>query len=184
VLEWIADKILFRIDRNEAVAIPCNVDEPVLLVSGVWSNRRGEPIAGAWLAATVEDGLVTFEDMFHALRTAGIANDMINPHWQGELDHVESAAEAVVNAATARLADTVADALEVTWERLGETRNRLERWQAEARALADGIKSDPHRVRRLEHIGRVTRQIQGLIDDHTPADAPLIRIVGALVPRN
>ncbi len=184
VLEWIADKILFRIDRNEAIAIPCDVAEPVVLVSGVWSNRRGEPIAGAWLAATVEDGLVTFEDMFHALRMAGITDDMINPQWQGDLDHIEATAEAVVTAVSARLADTVADALQITWERLGETQNRLERWQSEARVLADGIKSDPHRVRRLEHIDRVTRQIQGLIDDHTPADAPLIRIIGALVPRN
>ena len=41
VLEWLADKILYRLERNEAIAIACDVDEPTILVSGVWSNRAG-----------------------------------------------------------------------------------------------------------------------------------------------
>ena len=67
VLDWLADKLLYRVERNEAIAIPCNVEVPTVLMSGVWSNKLGEPIASAWLAATVEDGLVTFEDLFDTL---------------------------------------------------------------------------------------------------------------------
>ena len=72
VLDWLADKILFRIARNEAITLPAAVDSPTVLVSGVWSNRLGEPIAANWLAATVEDGLVTFADLFETLATAGV----------------------------------------------------------------------------------------------------------------
>src|SRR5437762_8575827 len=70
VLEWIADKVLYRLKRDEAIALACDVPDQVLLVSGVWSNKLGEPIAADWLAATVEDGLVTFEDMHAALGRA------------------------------------------------------------------------------------------------------------------
>ena len=44
------------------------------------------------------------------------------------------------------------------------------------------MKSDAHRHQRVNYIDRVTKQITSLIADHTPADAPLVRIVGALVP--
>jgi hypothetical protein len=182
VLDWAADKLLNRVDRNEAIAIPCNVAEPTFLVSGVWSNKLGEPIATAWLAATVEDGLVTFEEMFETLRKAGVSASMVNPQWEGDLELLKHRIEAVVDATANRMGDTVADALETTWERLGRVRKRLEAWQKEARRVADLVKSDSHRARRIRHIESVTRQIQALISDQTPADAPLIRIVGALLP--
>ena len=86
MLEWIADKVLYRVKRDEAIALACDVPEPVLLVSGVWSNKLGEPIAADWLAATVEDGLVTFEDMHAALGRAGVQAGMVNPEWTGDLD--------------------------------------------------------------------------------------------------
>lgn len=184
VLDWLADKILYRINRNEAIAVPCDVTDPTILVSGVWSNRLGEPIAALWQAATVEDGLVTFEDMLSAIRRAGLIEGMVNPVWHGDLAEIDGLAEAVVNATEARMTDMVEDSLAAVEGRIAQTRERLERWQREARLIADEIRSDPHRVRRLEHVERVTRQIEGLIDDHTPADAPLIRVVGALVPRD
>ena len=65
--------------------------------------------------------------------------------------------------------------------RLTTTRQSLERWQEEARKRA-AERTDARR--RLERIDRITRQIDGLIADHSKADAPLIRIVGALLPRS
>lgn len=182
VFDWLADKLLYRIDRDEAIAIPCRVDQPTILVSGVWSNRLGEPIAADWLAGTMEDGIVVFDDLFRTLRSAGVGEGMVNAVWEGDLGAVQALSGAVVTAATAHLTDTMEDPLEEIQNRLGITRRRLERWQSEARVLADEIKSDPHRLRRLAHIERVTNQINGLIANHTRAGAPLIRIVGALVP--
>ena len=74
--------------------------------------------------------------------------------------------------------------LEKVSERLEATRTRLERWQISARAVADEMKPGPHRDRRFSDIDRVTRQIEGLIADNTAAPSPLIRVIGALVPRN
>ena len=150
VLEWIADKLLYRLKRDEAIAIPCGVSEPTLLVSGVWSNKLGEPIAAAWLAATVEDGLATFEDMHAALASAGVTDGMVNPQWVGDLDAVRALVPPVVNAAESWLTDQLLDQLAPIEEQLNQTRARLERWQQESRAVADAMNSDVHKRRRLD----------------------------------
>jgi superfamily II DNA or RNA helicase len=182
VLEWIADKLLYRVGRDEAIALACNVPDPVLLVSGVWSNKLGEPIAAAWLAATVEDGLVTFEDMHSALANAGVQAGMVNPEWHGDLDDLHALVAPVVSAATSRLTDDLQGPLTAVTARLDATRRRLEVWQEGARGIAAGMKSEVHKRRRVQDIERISRQIAALIADHTPADAPLVRIVGALLP--
>ena len=184
VLDWLADKLLYRIDRNEAIAIPCGVDEITILVSGVWSNQLGEPIASTWLAGTIEDGIVVFEDLFNVLKAAGVEDRMVNPEWQGDLANLEELVQSVVTAAIQKLTDTMTDPLEEIQIRLDNSQHRLEQWQSEARVVADEIKSDLHRVRRLEYIKGVSKQIEALIAERTPADAPLIRIVGALLPRS
>ena len=180
VVDWLADKILFGVARNEAITLPAAVDAPTILVSGVWSNRLGEPIAASWLAATVEDGLVTFADLFETLGAAGVRAGMINPAWVGDLETLEHQLPAVVTAVESNLSGQMEGPLADVQSRLGATRNRLERWQDRARQVATNISSDPHRRRR--DIDRITGQIEALIRDHTPAQAPLIRVLGALVP--
>lgn len=182
VLDWLADKILYRIERNEALALPAEVEAPTILVSGLWSNRLGEPIAASWLAATVEDGLVTFADLFETLAAAGVSAGMVNPAWTGDLSQLEAELPSVVTAVEANLRDRMEGPLADVESRLATTRKRLERWQSDARLIADSINSEPHRLRRLADIERVTRQIEALIADHTPAPSPLIRVLGALVP--
>jgi hypothetical protein len=184
VLDWLADKLLYRVERNAAIAIPCDVDAPTVLMSGVWSNKLGEPIAAAWLAATVEGGLATFADLFETLARAGVTDAMVNPSWEGDLGVVEEYLATVVNAVATNLADTMEGPLALVHERLSETRKRLERWQTEARLFAEAMKSETSRRRRLTDIERVTHQIEALITNHTPASSPLIRVIGALVPRN
>ncbi|MGB3672856.1 MAG: DEAD/DEAH box helicase [Candidatus Nanopelagicales bacterium] len=184
VLDWLADKLLYRVQRNEAIAIACAVDAPTVLVSGVWSNKLGEPIASVWLAATIEDEMVTFADMFPTLAAAGVAEGMVNPVWQGDMAVVEAQLGPIVTAVESNLAAHMEGPLEKVSERLEATRTRLERWQISARAVADEMKPGPHRDRRFSDIDRVTRQIEGLIADNTAAPSPLIRVIGALVPRN
>jgi superfamily II DNA or RNA helicase len=182
VLDWIADKVLYRVGRDEALALSCRVSEPTILVSGVWSNRVGEPLATAWLAATVEDGLPTFADLHETLRAAGAASGMVNPGSSADLGALSEQLPTVVLATQKHLEDEMRRPLMAVNDRLDATRHRLERWQMDARAVASGIRSDPHRTRRLADIEGVSKQITALIADHTPADRPLVRIIGALVP--
>lgn len=107
---------------------------------------------------------------------------MVNPAWDGDLKPLEQQLAAVVTAAEANLADRMEGPLADVSARLEATSARLERWQHEARSVADTINSAPLRRRRLDEIESVTGQITALIDDHTPAQTPLIRVIGALVP--
>lgn len=53
VLEWITDKVLVQLGRQQATVIQVDrtrVPEPVLLTQGVWSNSDGRPTVVAWLA--------------------------------------------------------------------------------------------------------------------------------------
>ena len=184
VIDWLADKLLFLVGRNQAIAIPCNVEVPTVLMSGVWSNKLGEPIASAWLAATVEDGLVTFADLFGVLDAAGVTEGMVNPRWEGDFKKLEASLPSVATAVGSYLTDQMEEQLAQVNERLAETRRRLERWQLEARLVAEGMKSEHGRRKRLGDIERVSNQIDGLITNRTPALSPLIRVIAALVPRS
>jgi hypothetical protein len=53
VLEWITDKVLVQLGRQQAPVIQVDrtrVPEPVFLTQGVWSNQDGRPTVVAWLA--------------------------------------------------------------------------------------------------------------------------------------
>ncbi|MER5687659.1 DEAD/DEAH box helicase [Streptomyces sp. NPDC002205] len=54
VVEWITDKVLVQLGRQEApvlqVARGEKVPEPVVLTQGLWSNAEGRPTVVAWLA--------------------------------------------------------------------------------------------------------------------------------------
>ncbi|MFH8708399.1 SNF2-related protein [Streptomyces rubrogriseus] len=53
VLEWITDKVLVQLGRQQALVVQVDrarVPEPVFLTQGVWSNRDGRPTVVAWLA--------------------------------------------------------------------------------------------------------------------------------------
>lgn len=184
VLDWAADKVLYRVGRNEAVALACDIDAPTVLVSAVWANAKGEPIAADWLAATIEDDLPVFEDMFVALERAGVGDGIVNTAATSHLDDLAGMLNTVVPAAVRYVEDTVLDTLTAVEDRLNAVRRRLEAWQVAARESAEQSSSDVHRRRRLDDIERITRQVEGLIADHTPVDAPLIRVVAALVPRD
>ncbi|WP_233646913.1 DEAD/DEAH box helicase [Streptomyces sp. BSE6.1] len=57
VMEWITDKVLVQLGRQQALVIQVDrtrVPEPVFLTQGVWSNQDGRPTVVAWLAV---DGL-------------------------------------------------------------------------------------------------------------------------------
>jgi len=183
VIDWLADKTLFRLERNQAIAIPCNVKEVQFLVSAVWSNQLGEPIASTWLAATSEDGLVTLSDMFEAIKEAGIHEDMVNPKWMGSLTVLDRELPAIVSAVSTQIKYEMEKPLEKVQNQLTQTQQKLLAYQSNARQSAYTIKQDTARNKRLNDINRVTQQIEDLIADKRPSTAPLIRIVAALLPK-
>ena len=79
VLEWIADKILYRVGRDEAIALACDVTEPVCSsrASGRTSSASRSPPPGS--PQPSRTAWSTFEDMHAALARAGVRAGMVNP---------------------------------------------------------------------------------------------------------
>lgn len=184
VLDWVADRILYRFGREEAPALVADVAAPTVLISGVWANKLGEPIADAWLAATVEDGLVTFDDLFSTLERAGVRAGMVNAADAARLGELPGLLGPAMTAAKRFLRDRLDDQVGSVRATLERTRRRLTTWQAQARAVADALPPGAQQGARRENVERVTKQIEALLRDHQPTDAPLLRVVGALLPRH
>ena len=52
MIEWLTDKVLLRITRQQAPVLIADVEEPVFLVQGVYSNALGQPTVVQWMAVT------------------------------------------------------------------------------------------------------------------------------------
>lgn len=86
-------------------------------------------------------------------------------------------------AAKEHLRNRLEDQVARVRETLNRTRARLLSWQAQARAVADAMPPGAHQSARRENVERVSKQIEALLRDHQPSDTPLLRVVGALLPR-
>ena len=53
LMEWLADKVLAAVGRNEAPLIVADVPQPVFCVQGLYANGRGQPQLVEWLAITL-----------------------------------------------------------------------------------------------------------------------------------
>lgn len=184
VLDWLSDKVLFQSGRNTAPALAADVAAPTVLVSGLWSNRRGEPVAEAWLAATISNGEVRLAPMTETLQAAGVTSGMVNRGWQGELSELEASLPAVLEAATEHLKAEMKAQHRTVEAQLEATRVRLEAWQRSARQLAEHMQDSPRKRQRLKEIEDSKAQVEQLITAHQPSDHPLVRVVGALLPKD
>jgi SNF2 domain-containing protein/helicase-like protein len=79
VLDWITDKVLVQIGRQQAPVLQVDVrrvPHPVVLTQGVWSNAEGRPTVVAWLAVDRLDDVGAAPRVRHLVRHA----DPERPH--------------------------------------------------------------------------------------------------------
>ncbi|MEU6555032.1 DEAD/DEAH box helicase [Streptomyces sp. NPDC046915] len=96
VVEWLTDKVLVRLGRQEAPVITADVDAPTYLIQGIFSNALGRPTVVKWMA--VQRGEVT-DDMVGVLRRAGVGPTMANPQHPHDQDLLSSGIPGALEAA-------------------------------------------------------------------------------------
>ncbi|WP_351234621.1 DEAD/DEAH box helicase [Streptomyces sp. NPDC002133] len=101
VLEWLTDKVLVRLDRQEAPVLTADVDRATYLVQGIYSNALGRPTVVKWMAVNA-DGDVD-DDMVAILRRAGVGPTMANPAVPHDTGRLAEAIPAVLDTAEAFL---------------------------------------------------------------------------------
>ncbi|CBG73592.1 putative helicase SNF2 family protein [Streptomyces scabiei 87.22] len=168
VVEWLTDKVLVGMGRQEAPMITANVAEPVYLVQGVYSNKLGRPTVVKWMGVTwrktSREGLVD-DDMVSLLRRCGVGPTMANklrfrdpaPLCEA-LPHVLDTAEAFLNTHRDAWDEPLREPIEQYKRRLGTWRQPTLAGERTKERLAD------------------------LADSLLTTGRPLLRVLAVLVP--
>jgi superfamily II DNA or RNA helicase len=172
VVEWLTDKVLVGMGRQEAPMITANVAEPIYLVQGVYSNKLGRPTVVKWMGVTwleaaprrPAEGLVD-DDMVSLLRRCGVGPTMANKRrycdpvpLRKDLPDVLKTAEAFLNTHRDAWDEPLREPIEQYKRRLGTWRQPTLAGERTKERLAD------------------------LADSLLTTGRPLLRVLAVLVP--
>ncbi|MFE1050586.1 DEAD/DEAH box helicase [Streptomyces olivaceus] len=168
VVEWLTDKVLVGMGRQEAPMITANVAEPIYLVQGVYSNKLGRPTVVKWMGVTwrkaSREGLVD-DDMVSLLRRCGVGPTMANKRRYRDPAPLREALPDVLDTAEAFL-DTHRHAWdEPLREPIEQYKRRLGTWRQPTLAGA-----------------RTKERLADLADSLLTTGRPLLRVLAVLVP--
>lgn len=182
LMDWLVDKLLVQVGRNQAPMIAAAVEAPTFCVQGLWSNGQGRPQLVEWMAVTPHDGGEhRIEDLFEALRRAGVGPGMPNTGQPIDTTPLTAALPGVVEASRRELGrrraahdDQVEALLAAPTERLGE-------WVQRSNQLAFQL-DERRRNQRERQVGEVRNDTQRLIESLRTTGDPMIRVLAVLVP--
>ncbi|MEZ5234480.1 MAG: C-terminal helicase domain-containing protein [Acidimicrobiales bacterium] len=183
-LDWLTDKVLVAVGRNQAPVLIAEVDEPVVCVQGLYANGQGRPQLVEWLAVTPSSGRgrPQVEDLFAVLDRAGIRDGMANPGVPIDLAPLRKALPAVLAAARDELAGRRQAHDERLDELLAEPSARLQHWVQQAQALAFDL-PEPQRVRRERDTRTVREETLKTIEALRTTGEPLVRVLAVIARR-
>ncbi|MEN8653403.1 DEAD/DEAH box helicase [Streptomyces sp. 21So2-11] len=126
VVEWLTDKVLVRLGRQEAPVITADVPAPTYLIQGIYSNAVGRPTVVKWMAVT---GDKATDDMVAILRRAGVGPTMANPLRRHNLNSLQAGIPAALEAAETFLSERSADWDKALIEPIEQYKQRLSQWE-------------------------------------------------------
>src|SRR5690606_27118574 len=154
LLDWLVDKVLVQVGRNQATVVEAGVDAPTYCVQGMWSNGQGRPQLVEWLAVSPSGDGHRIEDMFEVLRRAGVGPGMPNTGAEIDLAPLTAALGGVVEATRVELRRR-RDAHDARIDELLDgPSQRLREWVERSTQLALEL-DDRRRSRRERHVHEV-----------------------------
>ncbi|ASU82937.1 helicase [Nocardiopsis gilva YIM 90087] len=177
MVEWLVDKVQVRLHRRQAPVITAQVDSPVFLVQGIYSNELGQPTVVEWMAVTGLPDQPQVEDMFGVLRRAGIGPDMINTGMHRDLEPLQKLVEPAVRAAREHLDACRADYDVRIEEQLARPEQQLRQWQ---QLSLEGIGGDPRSERRRREVDATVAEQERLMKKMRTNGEPLLRILAVV----
>ena len=177
MIEWLTDKVLLRVPRQQAPVLIAAVDEPAFLVQGVYSNALGQPTVVEWMAVTGLPGEPRVDDMAGALQRAKVGPDMVNTLSFGDIARLQDFVPAAVSAARDHLEARRASYDATIDGPIEEYRTRLATWeQLSLDGLAPAERGKREKVRETAgELGRLTEALR-------TAGEPLLRVLAVLTP--
>ncbi len=181
-LDWLADKVLVSVGRNQAPVIVAEVEQPTFCVQGLYANGRGQPQLVEWLAVSLHRGRPNVTDLFPVLRAAGVRPGMANPGVTVDTKALIAQLPKVIDAARTELASRRADRDTELDRLLTEPTERLTGWVAQSRELTL-LLDEPRRKARSKQVSEVERDTSALIESLRTRGEPLVRVLAVVVGR-
>ncbi|MFI6278935.1 DEAD/DEAH box helicase [Streptomyces sp. NPDC050988] len=160
VVEWLTDKVLVRLGRQEAPVITADVDAPTYLIQGIFSNALGRPTVVKWMA--VRTGAEP-EDMVTVLRRAGVGPTMANPLRSHDLDALSAGIPGALEAAEDFLRRHSDDWDKALLDPIEKYKERLGDWEQPTLAGGD-----------------TKSKLTGLADSLLTTGRPMLRVLAVL----
>lgn len=185
VIDWVIDKSLTRLGRNEVPLVVGDVDLPTVLVLGTLTNARGQivsRIVNAMQFLAEDADPIVNQEALAVLASAGVrhggtnADARIDPdRWQWLVPRAVQAMRGRLQALHRERADQLAAPMWVA-------ESRLEKWVAERTKLAEN--RDPaHRTVRLRHVERYAAAGRELASSLEVTGEPGVRVLTVIVPK-
>ncbi|MGW3823117.1 SNF2-related protein [Streptomyces sp. NPDC005071] len=170
VVEWLTDKVLVRLNRQEAPVITAGVDRATYLVQGIYSNALGRPTVVKWMAVT-SDGAVD-DDMVAVLRRAGVGPSMANPMRAHDTERLREAVPDILSAAELFLEEHREAWDEPLRDPIEQYKLRLGDWEQPTLAEGGTSLAGDHAKERLA----------SLADSLLTTGRPMMRVLAVLAP--
>ena len=181
MVDWLVDKVLVRLGRQQAPVITANVAEPTFLIQGIYSNALGQPTVVKWMAisnlqAPLGEQTVR-DDMSQVLAEAGVGPQMINTLRSPDLESLQKLVDVAVTAARDHL-----DASRTRYEAevgkpLDDYLDHLKGW---GQRSLEGIGEDWRAGRRRGKVTETMTEQERLVQSLRTTGEPLIRILAVL----
>lgn len=179
-VDWLADKVLVAVERNQAPVIMADVASPIFCIQGIYSNGRGQPQLVEWLA--VRPGASEpVGELFQALKEAGVRHDMANPGASVDTAALAKQLPTVIEAARTELERRRNDREVLIERRLEEHRLRRQRWTQGRMDLEERIDNQAKANALRKDRERIEGETDRLIESMRTTGRPLIRVLAVLV---
>ncbi|MBX7266922.1 DEAD/DEAH box helicase [Micromonospora sp. Llam7] len=179
MVDWLVDKVLIRLGRQQAPVLTAEVSAPTFLIQGVYANRLGQPTVVQWMAVAGLPGSPTIRPMDEVLREANVGPTMVNRAEPIAVGPLRALLPAAVEVARQHLGDKGAEWAETNAGPLRRYRERLAAFQQAS--LVDEL-TGAHRERRRQRVDATVREQHDLLDRLETAGDPLLRVLAVLVP--
>ncbi|MEH0972798.1 helicase-related protein [Micromonospora sp. CPCC 205546] len=179
MVDWLVDKVLIRLGRQQAPVLTADVAGPVFLVQGVYANRLGQPTVVQWMAVAGLPDRPSIQPMDEALRAANVGPDMVNRAEAVDTEPLTWLLPQAVAAAREHLKVKRAEFDAANAEPLRRHRDRLATFQQAS--LLDELPG-PQREKRRQRVHTTVSEQHDLLDRLETDGEPLLRVLAVLVP--
>lgn len=191
VIDWVSDRALAALSRNEIAAVRGSVDLATVLLQGTLTNKRGLTVSSLWISVQFlnpdrpESCFVELHpSAADMLASVGISTGMTNPGPVADTEALTTLIPHAVGQARDRMEGQFAVAASTAQEQVDEWSTRFEDWTHEAAALIQRSEIRQRRVgveeeKRLAAGRQPDRQLVRPLLVVVPADHPVAVSVAA-----